>query len=381
MFNFTNNIVQGSYETLTDDQGHQLIDLTGGFGYQIPEIIQAVTQQSQLMGLSNRVLLSQPLIQLCKHLAGLLPKNLKTSYVCNSGDEAFEGALKLAKGLKPHAKTILYIEGGDFGSLTFGRCMSNPEEYKEVMQFLGISFICINSSEELEAVSNWQNIIAVCHTGLIINELDYKVPINKVFLQQVYKVAKRKRTPVISVDVKSCLGHMGTLFAHQFYEVEPDIVVLGDGLGGGAIPIGTYTSSEEMASKVYGRSSPAKHGSTTAGNPLSCIAAIQAMTLAVSNDFAAKASENGKLLAESLDFLEVKVIGGLVNLPLPKHIDPLQLQATLYKAGVYVHASENQRVIYLHCPLTARSAQIKKASLIIREIMNHANIVESKKIA
>lgn len=97
-------IIGGQYETYLDGEGRQIIDLTGGFGFQVPPVIEAVTRQAEIMGLSNRVLMSEPLIALCRRLAELLPAPLASSYVCSSGDEAFEGALKLCKGLKPKGK-------------------------------------------------------------------------------------------------------------------------------------------------------------------------------------------------------------------------------------------------------------------------------------
>lgn len=111
----TNNnkyIVSGQYESYLDGDGRQIIDLSGGFGFQVPPVIEAVSRQADIMGLSNRVLMSQPLIALCRRLAELLPAPLVNSYVCSSGDEAFEGALKLCKGLKPKGNTLVFIQGG-----------------------------------------------------------------------------------------------------------------------------------------------------------------------------------------------------------------------------------------------------------------------------
>ncbi|WP_122586772.1 aminotransferase class III-fold pyridoxal phosphate-dependent enzyme, partial [Pseudomonas viridiflava] len=112
--------------TYTDAEGQEIIDLSGGFGFQVSEVIVAVKAQAEIMGLSNRVLMSEPLIALCRRLAGLLPDPLVSSYVCSSGDEAFEGALKLCKGLNPRRNTLVFIKGGDYGSLTYGRSLTQP---------------------------------------------------------------------------------------------------------------------------------------------------------------------------------------------------------------------------------------------------------------
>jgi len=146
-------IVSARYETFVDQAGAEHIDLTGGFGYQELTVVHAVDQQAKRMGLSNRVLISAPLLNFCSTLAQVLPKPLDMSYVCNSGDEAFEGALKLCKGLKPQGQTLVYITGGDYGSLTYGRCLSHPERYPEMIEFLGMRLIGIQNIQQLKAIS------------------------------------------------------------------------------------------------------------------------------------------------------------------------------------------------------------------------------------
>lgn len=366
-------IQSGQYATFVDGDGKRLIDLSGGFGYQVPEVIDAVIDQTNRIALSNRVLMSAPLIQLCQKIASILPKPLEMSYVCNSGDEALEGALKLAKGLKPKAKFLLYVSGGDYGSLSYGRCMTSSDQYRELISFLGVELVAIDNIQDIHNFKQWGECFAVCHTGIIRNSEGALTPINQSLMEQLYAAAKQKKVPVISVDVQTGLGHMGVVFAHEFYKVIPDIVVLGNNLSGGAIPIGTYTSSIKLANKVYGSSSPAKHGSTTAGNPLSCVSAMAAIDLILRDGLFKQSNRYGLLFKQKIKQYLVVNYGGIVNIKLPSHTNILQFQQDLYQQGVYVSPRQIGQVLTLICPLTARSEEIECAIEMINKVIENAN--------
>ncbi|MEB0223949.1 aminotransferase class III-fold pyridoxal phosphate-dependent enzyme [Pseudomonas sp. 10S4] len=372
----TNNkqIISGQYETYTDGNGRQIIDLAGGFGFQVPAVIEAVSHQADRMGLSNRVLMSEPLIALCRRLAELLPPPLVSSYVCSSGDEAFEGALKLCKGLKPKGNTLVFIEGGDYGSLTYGRCLNALQSYQEIRRFLGFKLVAVRNVRDLDAV-DWHDCFAVCHTSTLLDEEGRLRLIDPALLDQLYAAAAKVSAPVIAVDVQSCLGSLGTLFGFQRYHNSPDIVVLGGALGGSAIPIGTYTCSEQMAYQVYGRSSPAKHGSTTAGNPMACVAAMAALDYVHDNNSARQCLDNGQILAQALNAFGAVACGAWVSLPLAVDVNAVDLCEELYQRGVYVSLPRGRELI-LRCPITARAEQIQRASMIIQEtfsyVLSHA---------
>ncbi|MCV4265624.1 aminotransferase class III-fold pyridoxal phosphate-dependent enzyme [Pseudomonas capsici] len=366
-------IVAGLYETYIDGEGQQIIDLSGGFGFQIPEVIDAVKAQAELMGLSNRVLMSEPLIDLCRRLAGLLPEPLVSSYVCSSGDEAFEGALKLCKGLNPKRNTLVFIKGGDYGSLTYGRSLTHPDRYSEIQRLLGFKRVAINHPAELESV-DWNDCFAVCHTSVRTNDQGTLKLIEQPLLDRLYAAAKDVGAPVVAMDVNTCLGSLGRLFGFQHYANVPDIAVLGGALSGSAVPIGTYTCSEKMAYAVYGRSTPAKHGSTTAGNPMACIAAMTTLDYVQTHKADQRCTHNGELLVNTLKGMGATALGAWVSVPLQNH-DEAQLRNVLYRKGVYVSPSQSNALI-LRCPITARPHYVERAGQIIKEtfsnVLNHA---------
>lgn len=368
----TNNnkyIVSGQYESYLDGDGRQIIDLSGGFGFQVPPVIEAVSRQADIMGLSNRVLMSEPLIALCRRLAELLPAPLVNSYVCSSGDEAFEGALKLCKGLKPKGNTIVFIQGGDYGALTYGRCLSAAQDDLAVQNFLGFKRVAIRHLADLDTV-DWSDCFAVCHSNTRVDASGRLQLLDAALLEQLHARAAQACAPVIAVDTHSCLGSLGTLFGFQRYRPVPDIVVLGGPLGGSAIPIGTYTCSERMAWQVYGRSSPAKHGSTTAGNPMACVAALAALDYVQAYDSPLHCLENGQRLVQTLAPFGAVAVGGWVTLPLADDLQPSLLCDALYQQGVYISPPRGRELI-LRCPVTARAEQIQRAAHIIKETLSH----------
>lgn len=364
-----NYIIGGQYETYFDGAGRPIIDLTGGFGFQVPAVIEAVSRQAQVMGLSNRVLMSEPLITLCRRLAELLPAPLVSSYVCSSGDEAFEGALKLCKGLKPKGNTIVFIQGGDYGSLTYGRCLNAAQGDLGVQGFLGFKRAAIRHLADLDAV-DWSDCFAVCHSNTRTDANGRLQWLEPALIEQLHARAAQASAPVIAVDTHSCLGSLGSLFGFQRYRPVPDIVVLGGPLGGSAIPIGTYTCSERMAWQVYGRSSPAKHGSTTAGNPMACVAALAALDYVQAHDSPRHCQENGLRLAQTLACFGAVAMGAWVSLPLADGLQPAVLCEALYQQGVYVSVPRGRELI-LRCPITARPEHIQRAAQLIKETLSH----------
>ncbi|WP_335945075.1 aminotransferase class III-fold pyridoxal phosphate-dependent enzyme [Pseudomonas sp. G166] len=362
-------IIGGRYETYLDGDGRSIIDLTGGFGFQVPSVIEAVSRQAQIMGLSNRVLISEPLLALCRRLAELLPAPLESSYVCSSGDEAFEGALKLCKGLKPKGNTIVFIQGGDYGSLTYGRCLNAAQGDLGLQSFLGFKRAAIRHVADLDSV-DWSDCFAVCHSSTRTDANGRLQLLEPALIEQLHARAARASVPVIAVDTHSCLGSLGSLFGFQRYRPVPDIVVLGGPLGGSAIPIGTYTCSEHMAWQVYGRSSPAKHGSTTAGNPMACVAALAALDYVQAHDSPRQCQENGQYLAQTLASLGAVAVGAWVSLPLADDLQPAVVCEALYQQGVYVSAPRGRELV-LRCPISARPEHIQRAAHIIKETLSH----------
>ncbi|WP_130930666.1 aminotransferase class III-fold pyridoxal phosphate-dependent enzyme [Pseudomonas sp. Sample_24] len=363
--------VKGQYESFIDNNGHHLIDLSGGFGLQVPEVVNAVSRQIDKIGLSNRVLLSAPLIQLCKQLSELMPEGLENSYVCNSGDEAFEGALKLARSINPHRRTIISVGGVAHGSLSYGRYLSAPHFYPQLGDFLGIKVVHVHSVHDLPDKAIWQDCFALCYGPLRTTHDGLLEAVEPTLIASLERIANSRRIPTLFNDVDTCLGSVGHLLSQDLSGARPDIVVLGKSLGGGCIPIGTYTCSHALAYKAYGKASPAKHGSTTAGNPPSCIAAQAALNHVRDHRLDSRTHRNGTVLAAELADFNALAIGGIVKVPLNSIEQAFELQQSLYTAGVHIRRPGGPELL-LRCPLVARTERVVDAARIIKRTLEHA---------
>jgi acetylornithine aminotransferase/putrescine aminotransferase len=363
--------VEGQYESFIDNRGHQLIDLSGGFGLQVPEVVQAVSRQVDKIGLSNRVLLSAPLIELCKQLSEFMPEGLENSYVCNSGDEAFEGALKLARSLNPHRRTVIAVGGVAYGSLSYGRYLSAPGLYPESGEFLGIKVVHVDSVHDLPDMAIWQDCFALCYGPLRTAANGLLEAVDPMLIASLERIANSQRIVTLFNDVDTCLGSVGHLLSQNLSGARPDIVVLGKSLGGGCIPIGTYTCSHALAYKAYGKATPAKHGSTTAGNPPSCIAAQTALRYAQEQRLDQRSLDNGKALASELADLNARAIGGIVKVPLASTEQALEAQRALYAAGVHIRRPSGRELL-LRCPLVARTERVVDAAHLIKRTLQYA---------
>lgn len=357
-------ILSGEGETLIDVNGRRIVDLASGhLGFSLPEIIDKVRAQAAVMGLSNRVMMSEPLLRLCRELAAMLPPTLANAYVCSSGDEAFEGALKLCKGLQPQLRRLAHVRGSEFGSLSFGRCLEKPEGYGELRSFLGLETLTIERHGALPSAGDLAQCYALCYSPLIRQDDGSLVPLAAERLREIASLARAAKVPLVCQASEVCLGAAGVMFGHELAGVTPDILVLGGALGGGAVPIGCYLTSAERAYKVYGSSSPAKHGSTTGGNPLSCTAALAALDYATRRKTPSQFQALGNYIADALPEYVRSVVGGIVNLRVPDHVDVSSLPARLLADGVLVRPPRG-RTLTLR-PSAATHAQVLDEALVV----------------
>lgn len=333
---------RASRESIFDVRGKPLVDLaTGGLGFGLPDITDRVKQQAERMGLSNRVMISPPIIELSHRLATMLPPMLSNAYICSSGEEAFEGALKLCKGLHSQRRSVAVVQGSELGSLSFARLLEQPQHYRELGQFLTLAPVILPPAIAPDA-GELSHCYAICYSPLLRQADGSLQPIPTRFLQQLSAAATAAGIPLVCQATDYCLGLTGAMFGYEQGGICPDVLVLGGALGGQTIPVGCYLTSAERAYQIYGRSSPAKHGSTTGGNPLSCTAALAALDYAEQNDTPARFTALGKHIATSLAPYVRNVAGGVVNLTIPEYLEPASLHEHLLANGVLTRPAHGQ---------------------------------------
>ncbi|WP_191830424.1 aminotransferase class III-fold pyridoxal phosphate-dependent enzyme [Pseudomonas fluorescens] len=359
-------------ETFWLSNGDINYDLSGGFGYHVKEVQDAAMEQIQnRVGLSSRVLLSTPLLQLCETLSTWLGPRYENSYVCNSGDEAFEGALKLARALNPGRKTLAYVAHNHYGQMSHGQLLKPSAAQRELAAYLGIRIIPISTAAELEAFDAWEDCFAFCHGPFTKTETDQRMFMPLASINRAQRAASQHGVLSIYSDLDTCLGHLGHKLSHTLYGGTPDVIVMGNNLGGGCIPIGTYTTRHELANAVYGRSSPAKHGSTTAGNPPACVAALAALHFAQTQSLWNNAAENGKLIELALQEFAPTRFGGWVSLTFANEPHAREVHANLGQAGFHLSSPEGAELI-IRPPLTARKEVVSSVAHSILDLLKNA---------
>ncbi|MEI6521813.1 MAG: aminotransferase class III-fold pyridoxal phosphate-dependent enzyme [bacterium] len=284
-----------------DTAGNDYLDFLGGYGvfalgHANPVVVKAVQEQAGRMALSSRVLFNRLQADLAEKLAEITPGNLQYSFFCNSGTEAVEGALKLAR-LATGKTGIIGTVGGFHGKTYGGLSASGRDVYKTpfnpmIPNFIHAPFGDIGVLESLIDDMTAAVIIEPIQgeNGVIVPENDY--------LPAVRKLCDDKNILLIVDEVQTGLGRTGKLFACEHWGIVPDIMTLAKALGGGVMPIGAFTASEKIW-KVF-EPNPLLHSSTFGGNELACAAALAAIDEIINNKLSDNAAETGEYLINGL---------------------------------------------------------------------------------
>lgn len=245
-------------------------------------VVKAAEAQSQRMSLSNRSLLSRPLAELVDALAAVAPKGLSASYICNSEEEAIDGALKLAKGLNPQRKKVLAFNASDCGTHTLGLQLTGDFP----QGFLNIDIERFSYGEEqklFDAIKD--DAFALVFSLYDFNPHHGLVHLSNQTVSKLQKLCHDHGVAMI-LDERLSFAQSEKLFATELYDnFTPDVIVLGNTLGGGVLPMGVYLTKPELNAKVFAHRNPTMLGSTTGANPLSCTVAKASLELLVNTPY------------------------------------------------------------------------------------------------
>jgi putrescine aminotransferase len=284
-----------------DTAGNNYLDFLGGYGvfalgHSNPVVVKAVQEQAGRMALSSRVLFNRLQADLAEKLAEITPGNLQYSFFCNSGTEAVEGALKLAR-LATGKTGIIGTVGGFHGKTYGGLSASGRDVYKTPFNPMIPNFIHAPFGDIIALESLIDDSTAAVIIEPIQGENGVIVPENN-YLPAVRQLCDDKGILLIVDEVQTGLGRTGKLFACEHWGIVPDIMTLAKALGGGVMPIGAFTASEKIW-KVF-EPNPLLHSSTFGGNELACAAALAAIDEIVNNKLSENAAETGKYLINGL---------------------------------------------------------------------------------
>lgn len=295
---------RGEGARVWDVDGKEYLDFTSGWavnnvGHCNEEVAKAISDQARTLLQTSNQFYSIPQLK----MAQILVDNscLDKIFICNSGAEANEGAIKLAKKYGKKNKNDAYEIITALNSF-HGRTMMNVSatgqpHYQELFEPIPAGFTHVPFND-LEAIkqSTGDNTVAVMIEP-VQGEGGVNVP-SVEYLRGVREWCDDNQILLIFDEVQTGLGRLGTLFGYQSFGVEPDIMTLAKGLGGG-VPIGAF-----MAKNSACAFDPGDHGSTFGGNPLTCAAAHASTKYLIENDIAANAAKMGEYLGDGLRKLQ-----------------------------------------------------------------------------
>jgi len=303
------------------DDGKRYVDFISGIavsslGHCHPNVVQAVKDQVErhMHVMVYGEYIQKPQSELAELLTSQVPSNLDRVYFVNSGTEANEGALKLAKKYTGKHKFISFhnsYHGDTHGSLS----VTGRDVYRDPYQPLlpDVYFLSFNDDSELHKIDE--------ETAAVIMEPIQGeggiIPADTDWLQKVRKRCNDTGTLLIFDEVQTGFGRTGTLFAFQQYNVVPDIMSLAKALGGG-MPIGAFLSSSKIF-ETFKYDPPLNHVTTFGGHPVSCAAAYAALKTLLDDDLMKNAitiENTARSILKGKGIVEVRGKGAMLGLQL-----------------------------------------------------------------
>jgi acetylornithine/N-succinyldiaminopimelate aminotransferase len=359
-------IVRGEGNYLIDVNGKKYLDLISGIavsnlGHSNPAIVNAVVEQAKTnmhaMVYGEYVL--GPQVNLATKLTSLLPSNLSSVYFVNSGSEAVEGALKLAKRFTGKSRIISFnnsYHGSTHGALSLGGNEEMRNAFRpllpEIMRIDYNNFDALKSINESTAAVIIEPIQA--EAGMIL-------PVNN-YLEKVRELCTKHKALLIFDEIQTGFGRTGKLFAFEKYNVIPDVLLLGKAFGGG-MPLGAFISSNEIMGTL--KNDPVLgHITTFGGHPVSCAASLAALTILTDTKIVETVYEKGKLLTSLLlankKIIEVRGTGLMFALQL-NDFDQVQtvIKQCLEKGIILDWFLYNNSSIRIAPPLTITNEEIE----------------------
>ena len=273
--------VRGRGVYLWDSQGKRYLDFLSGIGvnalgHNHPAIVATIKRQAgRLIHISN-LFFHEYQAELAQLLTGI--SGLDRAFFCNSGTEAWEGALKVARAFaqanyksgEPNSKTRILAMDNSFHGRTFGALATTGQpKYRApfVPLLPGVTFVKFNDLDDLQRKFD-STVCAVCIET--IQGEGGICPVNREFLELASRLTKQSGALLIVDEIQCGLGRTGRHFAYQHYGVLPDVVTVAKPLACG-LPLGAILTTERVASCIH----PGMHGTTFGGGPLACAVAIE----------------------------------------------------------------------------------------------------------
>ncbi|WP_448697280.1 aspartate aminotransferase family protein [Mucilaginibacter sp. AW1-3] len=362
---------------LYDRDGKPYLDLISGIGvsnlgHSHPRIVDAVKQQAEkymhLMVYGEYV--QAPQVKFAEKLASVLPQQLQATYFVNSGAEAVEGALKLAKRYTGRSE-IIACKNSYHGSTQGALSVMGNEEYKQAYRPLlpGVKFIDFNDPACFEQITT-QTACVIIET--LQGEAGVRVP-DATYLQALRKHCTETGTLLILDEIQVAFGRTGKLFAFEHFGIVPDILLLAKALGGG-MPIGAFVSSNQIMSALS-ENPILGHITTFGGHPVCCAAGLAALETLLEEQLIEQVAAREALFRKLLVHPAIREIRGK-GLLLAAELESFDLNKKVIDRCIengiivdwFLHCSNSMRIAP---PLVITEQEITRACEIITEALTY----------
>ena len=362
--------VRGRGCLVYDEAGREYLDLVAGIavnllGHAHPEVAAAVAAQANTLIHTSNLYYTQPQVELARRLVELsFPSRV---FFCNSGAEANEAAIKLARKWgtrnRDGAYQIITTQGSFHGRTLATITAGGQPKYSDPFKPLPDGFVHVpyNDLDAIKAATGEKTVAILLEP--IMGEIGV-VPAHEGYLAGVRRWCDEQGLLLILDEVQTGLARTGRWFAHQHHGITPDVMTLAKGLGGG-LPIGACLAAPQA--DVF---EPGDHGSTFGGNPLACAAAIAVLHVIERDGLAGHAAEMGEVLHTAISGLGGKEVRGLGLMQAVEFAEPRAkaFQQACLDAGLVVNAVDDNSIRFVP-PLIITTEQIDRAQHTMREAL------------
>ena len=361
-------LVRGAGSWVWGDSGNRYLDLTSGqgvalIGHAHPAVAAAVARQAETLITCPEIFYNDQRAQLLEKLVQITPEGIARAFLCNSGAEANEAAIKFARLFTGRTDIIATQRG--FHGRTMGALSATWEpKYREPFQPLvpGFHHIPYDNLDALESALNAQ--VAAVIVEAVQGEGGVR-PASFGYLKKAHQLCKKAGALLIVDEVQTGFGRTGRWFACQYDDMTPDLLTLGKGIAGG-VPMGAVAIHERL-----GTLPPVSHGSTFGGNPLACAAALATVNVLETQDLPTRSAKVGaqllQLLQDEIGQLpivrQIRGRGLMIGIELRTRVTPA-LQK-LQELGILALPA-GPTVLRLLPPLIIEISELEKAVSAIR---------------
>lgn len=368
---------EGNYIYTTD--GKKYLDFVAGvsactLGHCHPKVVQAIQKQCEtyMHVMVYGEYIQKPAVDFCKLLASQLPDNLNTTYLVNSGTEAIEGSVKLAKRATGRTQ-IIAAKNAYHGNTQGSMSLMGYEERKQPFRPLipDVDFIEFNNEADIQKITHRT-------AGVVLESIQggagFIEPENE-YLVKVKKRCEEVGALLIIDEIQPGFGRTGKLFGFQNYGFVPDIIAIGKGMASG-MPVGAFVSSAELM-KLLSHSPKLGHITTFGGNPVIAAASLATLNELISSDLIPQTLEKEKLFRKLLKHSLIESVNGrglmLAIIVKSAEIADFVVNYCQDNGLIVYWLLFEKRAVRLSPPLTLTDDEIKTGCEIILDALDKYN--------